>query len=151
MRFTKERGRCNLSSIENRRVQTGRERIAYTKSLSEISCTSPEVNAATYVDLPDSTLWKRLIIWTRSRLNRKKTPSKEDGELVGENYLIVGAQVLTGCLGPGATLVVTKFYRFQVSGPGCLRNSFHLMTAPSLFEERETLWLGVYSRLYRYL
>ena len=25
------------------------------------------------------------------------------------------------------------------------------MTAPSLFEERETLWLGVYSRLYRYL
>lgn len=77
MRFTKGRERCNLSSIENRRVQTGRERIAYTKSLSEISCTSPEMNAATYVDLPDSTLWKRLIIWTRSRLNRKKTPSKE--------------------------------------------------------------------------
>lgn len=47
--------------------------------------------------------------------------------LEGENYLIVGAQVLTGCLGPGATLVgTTKFYRFQVSGSGCLRISFHL-------------------------
>lgn len=49
---------------------------------------------------------------------------------LGENYLIVGAQVLTGCLGPGATLVVTKFYRFQVSGSGCLRTSFHLAAAP---------------------
>lgn len=38
-------------SIENRRVQTGRERTVYTKSRGEISST-PEVNAATYVDLP---------------------------------------------------------------------------------------------------
>lgn len=66
---------------------------------------------------------------TFNNLGEERVEQEEDsleGEL--ENYLIVGAQVLTGCLGPGATLVVTELYRFQVSGSGCLRNSFHLMT-----------------------
>lgn len=82
---------------------------------------------------------------TFNNLGEERVEQEEDslkGEL--ENYLIVGAQVLTGCLGPGATLVVTEFYRFQVSGSGCLRNSFHLMTLYS--RKGETLWLGIYSR-----
>ena len=91
----------------------------------------------------DSALRKRLIIPAsaikQGEAGRESWRTQKLADQ-GELSVIVGGQVLTDCLGSGATLVVTNFCE-QVSGSDCLRMCFRLRLSPRVRGKMKSLYM----------